>query len=352
MKILRAETRVFGVAVISAVLLLTAARLSEENLKAQEIGESGRKVEISDTLHRVVFDRGAFYGASTPVPQWGNGYLVSREIETTEAGAANVRIYDRLGNKVNEASIWFPGSQRVIVYSAMATADGRIIASGHAEKMNGTAAPFIALTDLAGKVTEVLQTKRFIPVNTCQAPDGTVWSFGAMGYDENSQPKPGDMLRHFDFQKGEIGSYLPRSTFPKQLHPGPEVRAYIHCTEQEVLAYSISAGEFMEMKYDNDSPHLYCVEAPAGLRLVGFATTSAGEVFGHFSHSGQNGLYYLALNEAAKTARWRPVEGTTGSHTKPGVITALWGSDGDKLVVGRAEDRAGTVALHWVTPTE
>jgi streptogramin lyase len=102
--------------------------------------------------------------------------------------------------------IWFQGSQRVLIYSTTATSDGRIIAAGKAEKADGEAAPFVALTDLAGKVTTVIQTKGFAPMNICQAPDGTVWSFGGTGYDEHSEPNPGDTLRHFDFQKGEIGS--------------------------------------------------------------------------------------------------------------------------------------------------
>jgi hypothetical protein len=321
-------------------------------LMAQEAASSNSSRALSDSLRRVVFERGAFIGAHTAMPRWDNGYLISREVETVEAGVPNVRLYGPSGKLASEAAVWFPGSQRVLIYSATATADGRIIAGGKAEKTDGTFAPFIALADQAGKMTNVIQTAGFAPVNICQAPDGTVWSFGGTGYDENSEPNPGDTLRHFDFQKGEVGSYLSRSAFPKQLHPGPEVLAYIRCSEHEVVAYSTSAREYVEMKYENDSPHVCRTEAPAGLRLVGFAAIGPKQVFGHFSHGSQNGLYYLSFNEEAGTARWLPVEGTVGAHTKLGVIIGLWGTDGGKLLVSRAEDSAGTQALHWVTPVE
>src|SRR2546429_4848035 len=149
------------------------------------------------------------------MPHWDTGYLLSRLVETYKAGEPNIRLYDRSGKKVREARIWFPESPRVVISSATVTSDGRIIAAGNAQKSDGAAAPFIALTDLTGKVTNVIQTYGFVTCNICRAPDGTIWSFGGTGYDTHSEPNPGDTLRHFDFQKGQIGSYLPRSSFPQ-----------------------------------------------------------------------------------------------------------------------------------------
>lgn len=63
------------------------------------------------------------------------------------------------------------------------------------------------------------------PLNVCQTPDGTIWSFGTPGYNDQSEPLPGNTLRHYDFQKGELGSYLARSTFPRR--PSPGILSYI-----------------------------------------------------------------------------------------------------------------------------
>ncbi len=294
---------------------------------------------------RVVFDKGAFFGTSTPLPKWDNGYLISWEIETFQAGTPNVRLYDSSGNQVRAASIWFPDAARVLVYSATATPDGRIIAGGSTEKQDGTAAAFIVRTDLGGKMTDVIQTKGFGPLNVCEAPDGTVWSFGGTGFEgRSSQPKPGDTLRHFDFDKGEIASYLARSSFPK-----PEIQAGIRCSADEVIAYSPNAKAYIEMKYKGDVPQVFHVDPPPGLRFAGFAVTGPRKIYTHFSRGGNSGLYQLSFNDGSKTAQWLPVAGTAGAYTTPGVIVGLWGADGDKLIVSRGEDPTGTTALHWIS---
>lgn len=318
--------------------------------KAQDATPALRRIALSDSTRRVIFDSSAFNGPSTPLPEWDNGYLVSREIETFQPGVPNVRLYNTSGEKVREAAIWFPGSQRVLIYAAVATSDGRIIAGGNAEKLGETSNPFIAITDSTGKVTDVIATKGFAPANICQAPDGTVWSFGGTYYDYSPEPKPGNTLRHFDFHKGEIGSYLLRSTFPKS--PGPENLAYIRCLPNEVVAYSSKAQRLIEMKYDGDAPHVYHANAPPGMKLGGFAVTGSKKVYGHFFRAGNNGLYSLSFDELANMVNWLPVEGTSGAYTKPGAITALWGSDGDNLLVNRAEDGAGANAIYWVTPSD
>jgi hypothetical protein len=153
----------------------------------------------------------------------------------------------------------------VLIYSATSKSDGGIVVGGSAEQADGTATSFIALLDRQGKMTDVIQTKGFVPANVCQAPDGTVWSFGGTGYGDHSGPNPGDTLRHFDFRKGQIGSYLPRSTFPK--HPAPEMLAFIRCSATEAVAYSTTAREYIEMQYDGKVPRVYRAEPPAGLSL-------------------------------------------------------------------------------------
>lgn len=296
------------------------------------------------SVRRVVF--APRFGPTAKMPRWDNGYLVSVDIETFQAGTENVRLYDGSGNQA-VASIWFPGAVRVLLYSATATRDGRIIAGGTTEKLDGTAASFIAMTDPAGKVTSVIQTVGFGPMNLCQAPDGTVWSFGGTGFDDkSSRPKPGNTLRHFDFQKGEVASYLARSLFPNL--PRPETLAAIRCFADEVVAYSSNAHVYIQMKYASDAPEAYHTEEPVDLRFISFAATGSRKIYGHFSKADKGGLYYLAFDETSKTAQWLPVTGAAGVLTTPGVITQLYGADGDKLVVSRAEDPIGASALHWV----
>jgi hypothetical protein len=337
------------------ILLLGLFALSTTlnvTLRAQDAQPGTPTKALSGSVRRVVFDNAAFSGTSTPLPHWDNGYLISLNIETFQSGTSNVRLYDPSGKQARAASIWFPEAVRVLIYSATATSDGRIIAAGAAEKQDGTGASFIAMTDLLGKPTNIIQTKGFAPLNVCQAPDGTVWSFGGTGFNEqkHSEPNPGDMLRHFDFQKGEIASYLARSGFPNL--PRPEAQARIHCSADEVVAYSSNAHAYIELKYGSGAPQVYHVEEPSGLQFNGFATTGSKKVYGYFSKLAKSGLYYLSFEETSKTARWLPVTGTLGVRTTPGVIIGLWGADGDKLLISRAEDPTGESAFHWASPVD
>jgi len=337
---------------ISLFGLFALPTILNVRLRAQDVGPGTYTKALSGSARRVVFDKAAFFGTSTPLPQWDNGYLISLDVETFQAGTPNVRLYDQSGKQVCAASIWFAGAVRVLIYSATATSDGRIIAAGTAEKQDGTAASFIALTNLAGKTTDVIQTKGFAPLTVCQAPDGTVWSFGGTGFDEqrHSEPNPGDTLRHFDFQKGEVASYLARSGFPK--HPRPEVQARIRCSADEMVAYSPNGHIYIEMKYNSDAPQVYHAEALSNLQFNGFAATGSKKIYAYFSKLANGGLYYLSFDETSRTVRWLPVAGTVGAQATPGVITGLWGADGDKLVVSRAEDPTGQTAFHWASPVD
>ena len=319
--------------------------VSSARLRAQDVQpNTSHGKALMPSAKRVVFNQ--IVGPSATYPQWDNGYLISRELETFQDGSPNVRLYDSSGNHVVAASIWFPEAVRVLIHSATASSDGRIIASGTTEKRDGTGVGFIAMTDRTGKITNVLQTPGFGPMNTCEAPDGTVWSFGGTGYEyHSSKPKPGNTFRHFDFQKGEVASYLARSLFP--FH-GLESQARIRCSADEVVAYSFSEHVLIQMKYAGKAPEVYHTEEPAGLRFINLATTGPKEVYGYFWEAGTHGLYYLVFDETAKTAKWVPVPGAVGDHSAPGVIIALWGAEGDNLVVSRAEDPLTTSALHWV----
>jgi hypothetical protein len=314
------------------------------------IKTTAQTVYLSKPTQRVLFDGAAFI-QGTALPQWTNGYLVARQVETLREGTPNVWLYAPSGNKARQAAIWFPQSERVLLYSAVATREGRIIVSGKAEKATGEGVTFIAMTDLGGNVTDTIQTMGFAPVNICQAPDGSIWSYGGTGYDDQSRPNLGDTLRRFDFHKGEVASYLPRTSFPEKLHPGPEVNAQIRCSAGEVVTYSPSGRRYIVLKYGSETPQVYQVEsAPPNQMLTGFAAIDSQQIFAQFSRGSKTGLYVLSIDGARKSANWRAVDKTVGSYSDAGVITRLFGSDSDKLLVNLGDDQAGEAAIHWVSP--
>lgn len=308
---------------------------------------------LSSSVQRVLFDSSAFWGPGTPSPYSDRGYLISRKIESVAPGTANVMLYGRDGQKVREATIWFPESTRVAITSAAVTPDGRIVASGEADKTDGTRAPFIALTDLSGKVTSVIQTKDFYPTNVCVAPDNTVWSFGATLWDEvNHRPLPGDLLRHFDFGKGQLAGYIPGSTLPGS--SSHDTKTLMRCSSRDVAIFSGPESAYILMSYESNAPRLYNATLPPGLWLVGFGIRGSGNAYSVLidrerADNPAQGLYSMELDEIAKAVRWSPVQGAVGSRTNPGTVTRLWGTDGESLVLSRSQDPAGIAAIHWAT---
>jgi hypothetical protein len=330
------------------VILCTAVlalMLGQGRLNAQE--STAATLTRSDA--HVIFDGAAF--TLGPMPHWTNGHLVSRTVEIFGPDSPNIRLYDKTGAMVRSATVWFPGSERVALTSATAGPRGEVIASGEADRSDGARARFIASIDAAGKMTAI-QTGDFDPDQVCAAPDGTIWSLGGTGWDSTiHHPKPGDVFRHFDMQRGQIGAYIPRSTFPDR--PAPYELSYIDCGANEVAAYS-PTGVYIEMLYGSNSPRVFKASLPVGYRLYGFAIQGPRQILGllqkranfNVDETGVNGLYSLVLDETSSTAMWVPVPGAAGSYKVPGTPTRLYGIDGDNLVLGHSKDSVPG-SLHW-----
>src|SRR5260370_8010000 len=116
---LRPKSAVLRVILLVEFFVLIA--IPQARLKAQDTRPASSTASVglkalSDSTRRVVFDPGAFSGVSAAMPQWDNGYLVSREVETFESGVPNVRLYDESGKLVRVAAIWFSAPVRLPIH--------------------------------------------------------------------------------------------------------------------------------------------------------------------------------------------------------------------------------------------
>jgi hypothetical protein len=203
---------------------------------------------------------------------------------------------------------------------------------------------------------DVVQTKGFYPTNVCVAPDNTVWSFGATWWDDvMDRPLPGGVLRHFDFQKGQLAEYIPRSTFPD--HSSYGTLSFMRCSSNEVSILNSSEDAYIIMPYEGDAPRLYLASPPPDLRLTGFAVFGPNKAYGAFLNTQKKddprqGLYLLKVDDGTRNAHWEPVEAAVGPRTDTHTVVRLWGSDGEYLVFSRAQDSVGIAGLQWAMVSE
>src|SRR5215470_8742576 len=309
--------------------------------QAQTLGLDKVKGFFSADTQRVVLDSSAFDGPDLAIPFWSNGSFVVRQIESYDGNVPNVRIYDGSGKKIREATVWFAGSQRIILSSVATGASGTLFVTGMANKPDGTRAFFLASTDVQGKVSSAIQMGEYHPRHVCAAPDGTLWTFGEMEWDMVAgHAKEGNTLRNFDLQKGELSSYLPRSEFANSNFDAGGT--WIRCTDTAVQIYAAS-GSYIVLKYGEKQPQQYRAPLSSGLFIAGLAILDSGKIFAYqgttrSSAKPQTGLYQLLLDDGLKVGHWKLVATDSNSPVASERVYRLWGADGENLVVGLQDD--------------
>ena len=290
------------------------------------------------------------------VPEWDRGYLFHHEIEkNTDRDNAMVTMYDREGKKVLSGKIWDAQVVNVTVTTAGAARGGGILAGAVGIMTDGSIQGFLARTDATGRTVQSVHTGQFIPRKVCEADDGTVWALSRDRYAEPQQRD--DVLRHYSFEKGQLGSYLGLDSLARN---GDEViailwKSYLGCAKNRAVVY-FGTGEYAEVDSNGKVSRWKVENAGAlGNPRSGFAVTDDGRVFvGHQnaeSESGRfsRGLYELVARTGSAAATLRPIEGTVtsmvaGTAAPDGQFAQLWGADGNELVISATGDQA----LRWV----
>ena len=335
-----------------ALLLLFSAGARAQN--DVSLSHGGR---ISQSLRIVAYPE-AFYGHGI-MPDWDRGYVIHHEIEMNSSpNAAMVVMYDATGKRVREGRIWPKGAGDVRIRRTAATHDGGILAGGGAIMQDGSLSGFIAKTDLAGNTVQSLVTGIFKPEQLCEAPDGTVWSFGqGVGSDGMDVPDA-EVVRQYSFEKGLLHSFLPETTVrAAQNSSGPwfaPFGSFLRCGKERVSVYLEFSDEYIEINTSSLTLTRWKLDEGAvqGAKASGLAITDDGTVYASFSdHNlygmsgppGLMGLYQIQAEAGNPVARLLPVMGTVnyfdGKPREDGTFLRLWGADGNQLAVWRAGER-------------
>jgi hypothetical protein len=295
------------------------------------------------------------------VPVWDQHFLLHSELDTDPA---LVTMYDRDGKKLIEGRVTLPGTFDISVRALGATSDGTIIAGGGAGMPDGSIQRFIAHIDSTGKTVESINTDDFAPQQVCAASDGTVWTEGYSREALRASRTDSDILRHYSFSKGLLGSFVPLNSvsdrhdaIPLITSPG---RSFLRCGKENIsILFSFadqSTAKYVMVNSSTGKLDRWEIRTPTdGGRVDEFAIAENGEVYvslhsvSRTDNKTTMGLFQLKTTAGIPIANLIPVAGTQTTYDNykevpDQTVIGLVGADGDELVVRRVGDGP---ALAW-----
>jgi hypothetical protein len=292
------------------------------------------------------------------VPEWDGGYLLHWEFDKDPA---LVTMYGRTGLKVLEVRMMPQNAAKVSVSATGATHAGGILAAGGGTMTDGSNQRFIVKTDPAGRIVQSVHTGRFTTRHVCEASDGTVW---ALGFDLDLHDSPDadkNVLRHYSFEKGLLGSFVSLDSISKARDAHSQISrpggSYLGCGKDRVSVYLEPAAQYIEVDISSEKLTRWNVDmsSAVGSEAHGFAVTDEGKIFAAFGNDPdpnvecKHGLYELKATPGSPIASLTAVDGTVTAFDSyksvpDGTFLWLWGADGNSLVVSRKGDDWG---LSW-----
>ena len=344
---------------LALLLLFSASALAHDQRPPSEAGQ------ISAPLRSAAYPE-AIYPDGI-IPDWDRGYVIHYEIESNSSpDTPMVVMYDNTGKRIREGRIWPQGAGSVRVRRTAATREGALLAAGSAIMRDGSIQGYIVKTDLAGAAVKTLLTGSFSNEQICEAPDGTIWSLGKANLPDDGQEHDTNVVRHYQFDKGQLHSFLPESTVQAPVRSKRPWfvpwGSYLRCGKEKISLYLNFTREYVEIDTSSLELKRWKLDEAVlqGRDADGFAVTDDQRIYVSFRTSlspgvpSVRGLYQIKTVPGNNVASLLPVAGTIttierGKLPPEGSFISLWGADGNQLVVWRMDGNGEF--LSWVNVT-
>jgi hypothetical protein len=291
-------------------------------------------------------------------PTWGHGYFARLTLGDFPAG---LEVYDKNGKLVSQTYVSIPGATQLWLIGAAPTGNGGAIASGQFTTDEETSY-FLAETSTSGGVVSTVHTETYLTARMCRAADGTIWTLGRDSVKESEHQLDYEIVRQYNFEKGLMHSYVPRSSvnFQSEGATGTgegENGAFLVCGRDRISVFLNETNEYFEIDPSKEILKRWKIAMSPldGGRVTGLAVTDAGRVYASLFEikddvdTKTHGLFELQVDTKASVGRWTLVSGTLNSQSRledapKGSFFRLWGADGDALVIRRLFD----ADMQWV----
>jgi hypothetical protein len=125
------------------------------------------------------------------------------------------------------------------------------LCTGDAYIPSNTNASYLWDSTLAGATVKTLVTGSFFPEQICEAPDGTIWSLGKANIPNDGQQHDTNVVRHYQFDKGQLHSFLPESTVQAPVRSKTPwfmpYGSYVRCGKENISVYLNFTREYVEI---------------------------------------------------------------------------------------------------------
>jgi len=297
----------------------------------------------------VRFDWSQAGAVRTLMPQFASGMLILPH----RAGLSDPQfsLYSRDAKLVARVRVDIPEAGRTAVNGITPLRNGFAVS---AMAISGSErVGVLCLLDTPGKLRKIVKTDPFTPDLIALAPDGTIWTFGAVDH-ENDPASAANVLYHFTEAGELLGSALPRNLFGKEPpdYLSTELgRPALTSAGNRVVFYSPHTRQLFELALDGRVIGSYVIPLPNQLikgkaatkpmTMMALALTEAGAIYGDLRGGENSGIYEL---DRARQS-WVPTSTDVMQRVSSYV---LLGSDGEDLVLGPTGPRNTDIEVHRI----
>jgi hypothetical protein len=277
--------------------LFVAAQQVSTTQDAVAHKQSALPAPTSTTAYDPYFSEGRGY--------WEGNYLVY----VPPRDDVRVDLYDKDTFR-SSVKVSIPNTNRVHVFDATVTEDGRLIVSGCYLPENGRRHCFVGIASADGHVSPMVDTGKFSPMQVSTCDGASVWAIGWLrtGPDLDREAlEPYPILREYRLTDGKmLNSMLQRTTFarwPPPAYSGHDfpdltmrcsgrVLGIYEGASDEWIEYNLNTGRLRRWKLpkqdhpwaeqDKDGNILPKPDAPTW--ISGIAMIDSGDVYASFVH--------------------------------------------------------------------
>jgi hypothetical protein len=226
-----------------------------------------------------------------------------------------------------------------------AAGDGTFAVSGSAYSTEGYGTVFIAMLDIAGRVTRLIRTETFAPLHIAFTDDGTLWAAGRrVTYPSPDRAPDHPIIQAYNKDGSVRFSRINVSTFQNNESKSHPVRmSFLATNGNHIVLFCVDYNEVLVLSQDGTLVERFVMKAPSpNYTVTGLAVGSDSSIVISCMLIGENNQHQFAFyRRDVRTNTW------SNLYSRPfggGGFNAIYGAGPQGLLVASKLPQ-----LQWIT---